>query len=529
MVSFLGRMETRRLHSTDMKRLVCILRDVPVPGEERYGRKVAHYRKFTKLDIQDLPHRLRSSPLFFGSSGNLCCIHKGLDAHLINDIWAWVKHEFEGAIGQFLYPLIMCDLLTPDQEWRARQMEPVLQMWRQDFDIDASAPPGREPIYCGDKWHYQRDQCPACIMARMASDEDVLSALFAGMTGRMSTKSLTNPNAAPDTPYWAEMSSKRVRFVKYWIRKTRGGERTLYEAGNLGMRLKCLVLERRHQKETLYQTLSGTTVNSSSDTSSNHQKGEHSAHMQDDTKLGPKPRPFSVDQFSPAETLGFDMREKQDYTSTKSYNRQHTHSVYHQDTYQPSPSKSSFYSSYHHHSSHSLSPSDSISIKPLQPAPLGIQKQNPSHHCNSSSTSTPSTILSYTGGPSQHPHHRDPFNNPIYNIVEPAKPHQAESHQEKYRKLLATDNPFAYSTSNFTTDADEQSRDAAPPRPKKASMYFAYWDKKFNGERFDGVDVEPRREEREMWEREGREMERERDSDTESEGSKRCTRWEDFY
>ncbi|KAH7556043.1 hypothetical protein BM1_06569 [Bipolaris maydis] len=516
-----------------MKRLVRILRDVPTPTEERYERKVSLYQKHTKLDIQDLPRRLRSSPLFFRSSGNLCCIHKGLDAHLINDIWAWVKHEFEGAIGQFLYPLIISNLLTPDQEWRVRQMEPVLQMWRRDFKLDASAPPGREPIYCGDKWHYQPDQCPACIMARIGSDEDVLFALFAGMVGRLSTKSLTNPNPAPDTPYWAEMSSRRVRFVKYWIKKTSGSERTLYESGDLGMRLKFLMLERRHQKETLYQTLSGTTVNSSSDTSSDHKTGEHSFHMQVDTKLGPNPRPFSVEQFSPAEPLGFDMRDKQAYTSPKSYNRQDTYSAYHQDTYQTSPSKSSFYSSYHHHSNNSLSPSDSISMTALHPAPLRIKKRDltHSHHRNSSSLSTTSTILSYTGGPSQHPQYRDPFNDPIYNITQPANSHQAESHQEKYRRLLATENPYAYSTSAFNTDADEhhQQRDPALPQPKQASMYFAYWDKKFNGGWFDRVDMEPRREEREMWEREGREMERETESDTESEGSKRVTRWEDFY
>lgn len=518
-------METRRLHGTDMKRLVRILRDVPTPTEERYERRVALYRKFTKLDIQDLPRRLRSSPLFFGTSGNLCCIHKGLDAHLINDIWAWVKHEFEGAIGQFLYPLIMCNLLTPDQEWKVRQMEPVLQMWRQDFNIDASAPPGHEPIYCGDKWHYQRDQCPACIMARIASDEDVLSALFAGMIGRLSTKSLTNPNAAPDTPYWAETGSKRIRFVKYWIKKTRGGEKTLYEAGDLGMRLKFLILERRHQKETLYQTLSGTTANSSSDTSSNHKKAEYSIYMQVDTKLGPNPRPFSVEQFSPAEPLGFDMRDKQDYISTKSYNRQDTHPAYHQDNYQASPCKSSFYSSYHHHSNNSLSPSDSISVTALHPAPLRIKKRDPSHtrHRNSSTLSTTSTILSYTGSPSQHPQYRDPFNNPIYNITEPVK-----LHQENYRRLLATENPYTYSSLTFNIEPDDQ-RDTALPRPKQASMYFAYWDKKFNGERFDGVDEEPRREELDTWEREGREMERERESDAESEGSKRVTRWEDFY
>ncbi|KAI4955327.1 hypothetical protein J4E91_001185 [Alternaria rosae] len=174
-----------------MKRLVRIFRHVPTPGELGDERKEALYRKHTKEAIQGLPSWLRASRLSFGSI-NLCTTHKGLNQSLVNDMFRWIRHEFDGAIGKFLYPLVMTHgLLTPDQKFKVRQLEPVLQMWQPNFSLGASAPPGHEPVQCGTKWHYQTDQCPACMMARMGSDVDVLFALFAGMVGRFNSKAFT--------------------------------------------------------------------------------------------------------------------------------------------------------------------------------------------------------------------------------------------------------------------------------------------------------------------------------------------------
>ena len=136
MRSLLHKMETRSLHNSDMKRLVRILRKVPAPTEEDYERKEVLYRERTKKAIQRLPSRLRCSRLSFGST-SLCSIHNDLNQNLVNDIWSWIRHEFDGAIGKFLYPLIMSDgVLTADQKYQVRQLEPVLQMWQPNFSVD---------------------------------------------------------------------------------------------------------------------------------------------------------------------------------------------------------------------------------------------------------------------------------------------------------------------------------------------------------------------------------------------------------
>jgi hypothetical protein len=586
MVPFVNKMETRRLHGNDMKRLIRILRDVPAPTEERYERKQALYRKHTKLDIQDLPRRLRSSSLSFGSSGNLCSLHKGLNAHLINDIWAWLKHEFEGAVGEFLYPLIMHDLLTPEQEWKVRQMEPVLQMWRQDFYLDASPPPGRKPIQRGDKWCYQKDQCLACMMARIASDEDVLFALFASMVGHFNTKSLTIGNADRGAPCWTKTGSKRIRFVKYWLRKTRGGDDTLFKAGDLGMWLKRLTLDWKHKQDSLRYSLSGTTAQNTPTTSARTSedypatqcKGKYQGHgrhvsasdaphthhtyepspLMVDTKVGPIPRPSNLPQLSAAEALGFEMPNVRDKGFTTQYNLQDIHPAYRQDFSQTVPRKfslSSISSSYPCSASGTLSPNDSISIAATRPTVLHIASQKPfptnqqkepnpearkqdtslftttyknsvmtptappsNHHLSFPALTQFSTILSYTGGPSKRENHIDPLDNPIYNPIE-----TPEARQEKYQRLLASDtaasNPYAAAVADDDNGNSNVQRDPALPKPKRTSMYFAYWDHKFKGTKFDVVDEELECEEVEQSEKE----------EGEKESSTTSTKWEDFY
>ncbi|USP80325.1 hypothetical protein yc1106_07599 [Curvularia clavata] len=491
---------TRDLHRDDMLSLVRILRDVPLRTEERYERKQEFYKKFTKLDIQDLPRRLRASGRPFGPSHNLCSLHKGLNAYLINDIWAWIKHEFEGAVGGFLYPIIMSGILNKELEWSLRQMEPVLEMWREDFRLDASPPPGREPIQCGDKWCYQQDQCPTCMMARIGSDEKVLFTLFAGLVGRLSSKRAIS--GASEVPCWKKSGSKRVRFVKYWLGKTNDGQTNLFQAGELGVQLRRWTIEMTESPETLFSN-SGTTVSSLTDNSSTVIDGI-SRPKQDDSKLGPLPRPIGVAQLTPAEDLGFNIPHGPQFPAPAS------------PTLHRKISTSSLYSST------TLSPNDSVSSVGFKPVPLRVaQKQspnlpdvteNPYHYpCMPTPSAQdfvtnppppPETILSYTGGPSERENYTDPLSHPIYNAFAP----QAEG-IEKYRRLLATNKPHT-----------------ALPVPKRTSMYFSYWDRKFNEAEFDEVDKEPTKEEREAMEKQVREDKGNGD-DTKSS----TTQWEDLY
>lgn len=433
MVSFLQKMDTRRLDGRDMKRLVRILRNVPGPTDEQ-----AHYRKFIKQIIQDLPRRLRSPTLTFGSPSNLCYIHKGLNAHLINDIWAWLKHEFEGALGMFLYPLIMHNLLTADQEWKLRQLEPVLQMWQRDFSPDTSRPPGHEPIYAADKWFYQQNQCPACIMARIGSEQDVLFALFAGMVCRYNIKQSTYEDAIRGHAAWSRTSSKRIRFVKYWLRNTHGGDNIVFEAGELGMLMKRL---RRH-----YHSLSGTAAQntpvtagyrpgeaystpvvvdenqayeyylSTLDTPASYQTSGLEFPAPPDPKIGPNPRPSDAEPLSPAEPLGFERlgvsyrrsmpRNMQDgplSSKSSSTTLSLIYSAYSDDISSPS------------HSTSPATPTHSTPFRiPRKPVPVGCSSSS-THEATKAKSLQPKPGKSATYNP-----HQDSSVNTLHGTYPPA-------------------------------------------------------------------------------------------------------------
>lgn len=157
-------------------------------------------------------------------------------------MWSWVRHEFS-AIGKFIYPLLIANMLSHTQERRIRQLEPVLRMWRKDYVHGLSAAPGRDPIITGDRWSFQADQCDACMLARIGSSEVVLRALYAGMLARFSLDKLTTSKvilaelgvSAFDYP-----KSKRVRFVRYWIKGSSRGTDLLFSAADLGLEIKKL-------------------------------------------------------------------------------------------------------------------------------------------------------------------------------------------------------------------------------------------------------------------------------------------------
>ncbi|KAH7071685.1 hypothetical protein FB567DRAFT_538631 [Paraphoma chrysanthemicola] len=223
--------------------------------------------------------------------------------------------------------------LDAAEELKLRQLEPVLQMWRTDFDLSLSAPPGLEPIDKGSKWRYQSSQCPACMLARIGSDQDVLFALFAGMIGRFPMYKLTTRKvilAEFGVSNLKDVKSKRVRFVRYWIQASRGGDALLLEAANLGMNLKKLYKEWKEiqgsESASLYR---GRHSHDNSTTRGNVEESRPllatrpristrtTTHARSDSvlsvpiildpKIGPEPRPKEYVSYSPLEPLGFDM------------------------------------------------------------------------------------------------------------------------------------------------------------------------------------------------------------------------------
>lgn len=231
----------RNLCDDDVKRLVRVLQGVPFPStpdaEEAYFCNL-------KKQIHELPPRLRSSSRKTNAteyrSRRLCNDHQCLCEHLIRSIWRWIRHELDNGIGRFIYPIIMYGGLTKHQEWKVRQLEPVLQMYHTDYTLEASTPPGREPIATGfleeqgrwvPKFAYQSDGCPACMLARIGSDAGALSALLSGLVARYSTKHVGHRD---------EIRSKRVRFVRHWLQACTGRQKLFDEAFDLGREMRRL-------------------------------------------------------------------------------------------------------------------------------------------------------------------------------------------------------------------------------------------------------------------------------------------------
>lgn len=552
MRSFLHKMETRRLQNSDMKRLVRILRNVPALKEEHYKHKETLYREHTKAAIQRLPSRLHSSRLSFGPT-NLCSIHKGLNQNLLNDIWGWIRHEFDGAIGKFLYPLVMSHgLLTADQKSQVRKLEPVLQMWQTSFNVEASAPPGHEPTRCGTKWHYQQNQCPACMMARIGSDKDVLFALFVGMVGRFNTKTFTTLDALCSVAGWDSMKSKCLRFVRYWVRKT-GGDATLLRAGDLGLKLKRLRVQWKREQGRQLRSLSHVKTqrisnhpkleqrpstaagpshrrplgrSATSSTADSQRSHELAVPKLFNPKLGPNPRPPDVNRLSPAENLGFELPSMRERTYTIPDDQQDIHPALRERpvsvlVHSPTnASKRSNESRGSDASDDTINPDDSMSViapRPdlLHPAPSQISRRpllksrsvNTHHRADSVLNTAPSmmsqastklyspsiattrTIASYNGGPSSRANYIDPLDNPIYNYIE-----TQEERIEKYRRLLTT-RPDSDPFSEYEYNA------MALPKPQRQSMYSAFGDAAFDVARWGSIDEQVAEDEIEDWEK----------------------------
>ncbi|KAF1995642.1 hypothetical protein P154DRAFT_580703 [Amniculicola lignicola CBS 123094] len=235
----------RSLQSSDVKKLVSVLRDQPTIPDNAYWAKI-------KKEIHNLPSHLRShsirtslgifkdeDPATRVKPGKLCSTHHGLKAESMYDLWDWLHHEIDRRIGPFLWPVIINAGLPPALELQVRQLEPVAQMYHHHFHISAQTPDGREPIlpYVHNngehipKWMYQENKCPACLLARVGADKDVLFALLVGMVGRFSRRALGKKN---------EPRSSRIRWVRYWLKAHPDGAKAVDKAWDLGMEVKRL-------------------------------------------------------------------------------------------------------------------------------------------------------------------------------------------------------------------------------------------------------------------------------------------------
>lgn len=120
-----------------------------------------------------------------------------------------------------------------------RQLEPVIQMWAKDYDVMDHTPGGRDPLCPAvlvlgkpkPKWYRQENECPACMLARIGSDKDVVFALLAGMIGSYGSHSVGKNS---------KIKSRRIRWARYWLKQFPGGDKLVDEAWDLGNELRRL-------------------------------------------------------------------------------------------------------------------------------------------------------------------------------------------------------------------------------------------------------------------------------------------------
>lgn len=458
------------MHGAEIKQLVRVLRNDPYsagdPGD-------AQTEKATVAAIKQLPRRLRSS--LISSHGSLCHTHKGLDTHLMDDVWGWIKFELEVAVGRFLYPMIMSGTLTEADELQVRQLEPVVEMFLLGWTLSESAPPGKTPIDTGAKWAYQQNGCPACMLSRIGSDADVLFALFVGMCGHLRSRSGGQKGVE-------KVRSKRLRFVRYWMRTHTKGDQAAREAYDFGKELKAV----RHDAKASLRRVGQSTrfrrhdldghVDAAVDLSDPYNPKDWTMK---DPKIGPEP------PLNPLTQMIIDSWETSTSSSKSSTGNQRT-SINFQP---PTPHTHKFTNSIP--STHTV---DDDTLAPLPTLTRANLKRHDSVHSTSTSTSTQPTR------PTSSIYSRRTFTTSIasFNAPDTVSDYArgfdpletTEERVDRYRRLLA---PLPYDT---TTNVSK-GKATVPfggrllPKPSRTSMYSAFGEDGRSGEEFDIVDVTP--------------------------------------
>jgi hypothetical protein len=242
---YTGRLITlHSLNDANIKLLASILRHIPTSENWPIIREA----------IQDLPPHLRSGTFSHRRStclsqlvrnkgehekvrpGRLCLEHAGLNAGVVCDIWTCIRREFDKGVGHTFYPIIMHGGLRTEDEWKIRQMEPVLRMWHPEYTVSDSVPPGHAPIEAGEKWAYQENGCPACLLSRIGSDKGAVYALLVGCVARYPRRYIGKRD---------RVRSRRVMFVRCWVEAFDGGKWRAGEAWDLGEEIRRIGKELR--------------------------------------------------------------------------------------------------------------------------------------------------------------------------------------------------------------------------------------------------------------------------------------------
>jgi hypothetical protein len=183
----------RRMKETDLGLWASILCHQPPPNSSQPNNAWwSSYKHTTKDQIDTLPDHLRAYPSAFhrllnrsqkdktrAEARTLCPLHDKMNRALARSTLGWIKAEVDVNIPAVFFPLLKVGLLESDIQVYFEPLRDVTGMWTTPKKYQEAWGQLVKP-----KWAYQVDHCAACVLARFASDVNVVTAFKAGLIAR---------------------------------------------------------------------------------------------------------------------------------------------------------------------------------------------------------------------------------------------------------------------------------------------------------------------------------------------------------
>ena len=204
----------REMSAAEREHYAKILCCQPEPRISYSSEWWQQYRHQTQKQIKALPAHLREHPNWLnrylnkhiedetrGKLRYLCSLHDQMSRSLVRSLFHWIRKEIDVCIPSVISPLVETGLLSTDVIQVFTRMSNVAAMWIAPNDFKHFYERKVDP-----KWEKQNDGCAACMIARLASDPNILLGLKAGMLIRAKSNEITE-------------SSRRMHYVNCMIDK----------------------------------------------------------------------------------------------------------------------------------------------------------------------------------------------------------------------------------------------------------------------------------------------------------------------
>jgi hypothetical protein len=250
----------KQMSSTDRDLYAQILCCQPEPRVSRNSEWWQEYYRLTKKQIKALPAHLREYPNWLDRQLNkhiedetrvqvryLCPLHDQMSRILVRSILNWIRKEVDHYTPSVISPLIEEGHLSTNVVQRFTKLSNISAMWIAPHKFVSFYKREVDP-----KWEFQKDGCAACIIARMASDPEILISLKAGMHIRAKAEETKDP-------------SRRMQYVECMIFRLPcdNTENIKEEANDLGRSLQIML-----KKWAAGQVLTSTPLKSGHESNS---------------------------------------------------------------------------------------------------------------------------------------------------------------------------------------------------------------------------------------------------------------------